>query len=191
MLLLFSHSAVSKSLQPHGLQHTKFPCPSLSPGVCSYSCPLSQWCHPTTSPIHIDRKERHFLKNESETMKTKNSTKGKKKRPGANWMSESSPSSAPNVLFPRSLNLMLQTPRCKSELWCWKQAPILDHLMERPDSLEKTLMLGKVESRRRRGWQGMGESWHAAVLGVAKSQIQLSNWTELKWWRKWFVLHTV
>ena len=34
-------------LWPHGQQHIKLPCPSLSPGVCSSSCPLSQWCHPT------------------------------------------------------------------------------------------------------------------------------------------------
>ena len=40
---------MSNSLQPHGLQHTRLPCPSLSPGVCSNSCPLSQWCHPTIS----------------------------------------------------------------------------------------------------------------------------------------------
>ena len=37
------------SLRPHGLQHTRLPCPSPSPGVCSYSCPLSQWYHPTIS----------------------------------------------------------------------------------------------------------------------------------------------
>ena len=40
---------VSNSLQPHGLQHTMLPCPSLSLGVCSNSCPLSWWCHPTIS----------------------------------------------------------------------------------------------------------------------------------------------
>ena len=40
---------MSDSLWPHGLQHTIFPCPSLSPGTCSNSCPLSRWCHPTTS----------------------------------------------------------------------------------------------------------------------------------------------
>ena len=40
---------MSDSLQPHGLQHARLPCPSLPPRVCSSSCPLSQWCHPTTS----------------------------------------------------------------------------------------------------------------------------------------------
>ena len=37
------------SLQPHGLQHTRLPCPSLNPRVCTNSCPLSWWCHPTIS----------------------------------------------------------------------------------------------------------------------------------------------
>ena len=37
------------SLWPYGLQHTRLLCPSLSPGVCSNSCPLHWWCHPTTS----------------------------------------------------------------------------------------------------------------------------------------------
>ena len=45
----FSHSVVSDSLQPHGLQHTRPPCPSLTPTACSQSCPLSRWCHPTIS----------------------------------------------------------------------------------------------------------------------------------------------
>ena len=43
----FSHSVVSDSLWPHGLQHARPPCPSPTPGVYSNSCPLSQWCHPT------------------------------------------------------------------------------------------------------------------------------------------------
>ena len=48
-LLLFSCSVVSDSLRPHGLQHARPPCPSPSPRVCSNSCPLSWWCHPTIS----------------------------------------------------------------------------------------------------------------------------------------------
>ena len=45
----FSCSVMSNSLWPHGLQHARLPCPSPTPGACSNSCPLSQWCHPTTS----------------------------------------------------------------------------------------------------------------------------------------------
>ena len=44
MSLLFSCKVMSSSLWPHGLQHTRLPCPSLSPGVCLNSCPLNQWC---------------------------------------------------------------------------------------------------------------------------------------------------
>ena len=43
---------MSDSLQPHGLQHARPPCPWPTPGVYSNSCPLSQWCHPTISSCH-------------------------------------------------------------------------------------------------------------------------------------------
>ena len=49
MLLLFSLKIMSGSLQHQWLQHTRYPCPSPSPGVCSNSCPSSWWCHPTVS----------------------------------------------------------------------------------------------------------------------------------------------
>ena len=45
----FSHSVVSNSLRPHGLQHPRPPCPSPTPRVHPNQCPSSQWCHPTIS----------------------------------------------------------------------------------------------------------------------------------------------
>ena len=53
---------LSNSLQPHGLQHTSLPCPSVSPGVCSNSCPLNQWCYPhiSSSVIPFSSSPRSF-----------------------------------------------------------------------------------------------------------------------------------
>ena len=53
ILLLFGPSVMSNSSQPHRLQHTRLPCPSLSPRICLNSCPSSWWCHPAISSFIV------------------------------------------------------------------------------------------------------------------------------------------
>ena len=49
----FSRSVMSDSLRPHGLQHARLPCPSLTPRAYSNSCPARQWCHPIISSFVV------------------------------------------------------------------------------------------------------------------------------------------
>ena len=96
-LFLFSRSVMLDSLWPHGVQHTRLPCPSPSPRACSNSCPLSQWYHPTISsccPLFLPwifSSIRVFSNESTPAVTGKNNIRGKE----SHWIFQSPPNPRP------------------------------------------------------------------------------------------------
>jgi len=134
----FSHSVVSDSLRPHESQHTRPPYPSLTPRVHPNTCPSSQSCHPAisssvvpfSSRLKIDAFELWCWRRLLRVPRTA-------RRSNQSILKEISPEYSLEGMM---LKLKLQ---------------YFGHLMRRADSLEKILMLGKIEGGRKRGRQRM------------------------------------
>ena len=155
---------MSDSLRPHESQHSRPPCPSPSPGVHSDSCPLSQWCHPVISSS-VPNPSEHQSFPTSQLFA---------------WGGQSTGVSALASFLPKKTQSWspLEWTGCISHILIWSDILLLDgrlflkeinpvysleglmlklkfqyfgYLMRRTNSLEKTLMLGKIEGKRRMG----------------------------------------
>ena len=150
---------------PHGLQHARLPCPSPTPRAYSNSHPLSQWCHPNISSSAVS--SCHLNLSHSSCLQSFPAS-------GSFLVSQFFASGGQHIGVSASVSILPMNTQDWSPLgWTgWisllskgfsrvffnstvQKHQFFGQLMQRTDSLEKTLMLGKTEGRRRRGWQRM------------------------------------
>ena len=162
--LLFSPSVVSNSLRPHGLRHSRLPCPSPSPGACSNSCPLSQWCHPSISssvccPLlllpSIFPSIRVFSSSSHQVAKVL--LELQLQHQSLQWIFRADFLRVDwfDLLAVQGiLKSFLQHHSWKASI-LWRSAFFMVQLSQPYMTIGKTLMLGKTEGRKRRGQQRM------------------------------------
>ena len=150
----FSHSVVFNSLQPHGLQHTRLPCPPPTPGACSNSCPSSRWYHPTLSSSvgPFSSCLQSFPASGSFPMSWFFTSGGQSIRVSASVLPMNIQDWFPLgwtgwvSLLSKGLSRVFSNTTVQKHQF-------FGHVIQRTDSWEKTLMLGKTEGGRRREWQ--------------------------------------
>ena len=167
----FSRSVASDYLRSHGWQHARFSCPSPTPGACSTSRPSSRWCHPAISSsvapfsscLHSSSL-RVFFSNQSVLPI----------RWPKYWSFSINPSNKYSGLISfrieiKPVNTKEISPEYSLEGLMLK-LQYFDHMMWRASLLEKTLIMGKIEGRKRRGQQRM--RW---LDGITKSMDEFAQ----------------